>query len=274
MNSLNPTELAFEAVEPKPPVTPSSLKFSLTALGIAYLLNALVAMAFVLSFDQLRGVSLLVVLVVLYLLCLVILIVAAYEYLQVVLDTSSDADNSRERLGLLELLSRRCRPLSLWKLPDSAFTPEQNFAAALPPVLLTATIYSVPSFLAAIYSSYCSPLWDLGIICFGIGSLVFIARYAKRTFGDDQYRQTIGKYGQVVLLAKASRFRWLLAVASPLMAVLYGLAVILPFAKASGHPIAVAFLVLSVVPLSAMGFFVAMLLLPALAANASPTNSD
>ena len=252
-------------------------KFSPGLLVLAFLLNALAAMGVVLCFGQLRGVNFHLVVALISAVCVALLVTAPYEILLEASDAASGSDGRRGRLGLFKLLRREWRLLRFKTPTDDGLAPEQRFVAALPFVLLIAGLFGGLCLTGPIWTPRTAPLIDFGVMCLGIGAATLAVRNLGRTTSPEECQQIVGAFDQVAQLAKSPRVRWALPTAAVLATSAYGLVVVLPFASATGCPFAVAFLVFSAVPLSLLGCFIAMLLVPTLSAldtHADSTNSN
>lgn len=243
--------------------TPAALpskKFSPGLLLLAFFMNALIAMAVVISFGQFRGVNLLMVVVLLFWMGIALTLWATHEILLGAIKAGTADDDLGEPSSLFTLLA------SEWKLlrdgfpTEYALKPRQLFVATITFVLLFVGVFAGACMEGASSWPKISPFVDIVIGVFGGAVLVkFLPS------GQINLRRVLQIIGEAIFSPNASRARWALLLAGNLLTSAYGLVVLLPFWAANECPFALVFLVLSAVPLSILGFSVVVLLVPALA---------
>ena len=251
---------------------PSAPKFSLGLVVQVILLNALLGMAVVLSLGQLRGINLLIVLGLLFWTGVSLTLWAAHKILLGAIRARTPDAEPGVSQSLFQLFRHE------WKLLRDGFPTNEDLT---PRQLLVATLPFVLLFVGACVALYMegaqswpkvTPLVDVVIAVLGVAVLVWIL-----PTGQIRLVRVLQIIGKVISSPNASSIRWALLIAGNLFTTAYGLVVVLPFAAAHECPFALAFPVLSAVPLSILGSSFVMLLLPALAVvddHAAPTNSD
>jgi hypothetical protein len=272
MNNMD-TEMREEvAVTSSRQESPAAPKFSIGLLVLVFLLNAILGMAVVLSLGQLRGVNLLTVLVLLFWTGVSLTLWASHQILLAAIRALTPDAELGVSSGLFQLFRHEWKLLRDGFPTNEALTHRQLFVATLRFVLIYVGVCVVLCMEGDQSWPKITPFVDVVIAVFGAGVLLRIL-----PVGQIRLRRVFQIIGDVIHLPSTFRIRWALLIAGNLFTTAYGLVVVLPFVTAHECPLALAFLVLSVVPLSILGISVVMLLLPALAVlndHAATTNSD
>lgn len=272
MNTATRKTKSTESTRPETPAALPSKKFSPGLLLLAFFLNALIAMGVVISFGQFRGVSLLTVVVLLFWMGIALTLWATHEILLGAIRSKPSDEDIGEASSLIKILTNEWKLLRDGFPTEYALKPRQLFVATLSYVLLYAGVIAGLCMEGANSWPKISPFVD--VIIAVLGGVVLVKFLPAEQI---HLRRVLQIIGEVIHSPNASRIRWALLIAGNLLTSAYGLVAVLPFWAANECPFALAFLVLSAVPLSILGFSVVVLLVPALTVldeSAATTNSN
>ena len=272
MTTETSEDVALTTTHPESLAAPSCQLFSPGLLVLVFLLNALLGLVAVLSLGQLRGVNLLIVLGLLFWTGVSLALWAAHQILLEAIRARTAGADLDVDTSLLQLFKRE------WKLLRDVFptnetlTPLQLLVAALSFVLMSVGACVALCLEGAQSWPKVTPVIDVVMTVLGTAVLIRIF-----PVGQIRFRRVLQMITTVLHIPNATGIRWALLIAGNLFTTAYGLVVVPPFVMAHECSFAVAFLVLSVVPLSILASSFVTLLLPALAVlqdHAAPTNSD